>query len=115
MQKYLNLQKFLLENSPSRIDLLNYKSLSKKTYKIYIYRNHSFELIENISSAYLDYSDIKAEFIYSDYDDTLSFINLDLTSDMLILWLDLTRYNIEKIEDVINERLNITLTKLKMN
>ncbi len=107
MQKYLNLQKFLLENSPSRIDLLNYKSLSKKTYKIYIYRNHSFELIENISSAYLDYSDIKAEFIYSDYDDTLSFINLDLTSDMLILWLDLTRYNIEKIEDVINERLNI--------
>ena len=110
MQKYINLQKFLFENSVNRIDLINYKTLSDKKYKIFVYRNHSFELIQNVSNAYLDYADINAEFIYSDYDDTLSFINLDLTSDMLIIWLDLTRYNIKNIDELINERLNY-LTK----
>ena len=49
MKNQLELQKFLFEDNPSRLDLLNYprkESKDSEVYTISIYRNHSFELIE---------------------------------------------------------------------
>src|SRR5574344_1134787 len=108
----LELQKFLYEEAPSRLELINYTATSRNnSYKISIYRNHSFEMVEHTISAYLDFANIQADFEYSDYDDSLSFLNLDLTSDLLILWLDLSRYSVNNIEKFINERLDY-LTKI---
>lgn len=102
-----SLQNFIFENKLTRNELLNYSSENKnnKKFKISIYRNHSFELVENTIVPFLDYANIQADFIYSDYDDSLSFLNLDLNSDLVILWLDFTRYNNEKIDEFIQERV----------
>ena len=101
------LQKFLLENQPTRRELLEYIPQGMKEIKICIYRNHSFELVEHTIGAYLDVSDTKASFSYSDYDDSLSFINIDKTADMLILWLDLGRYKADNLEGFLNERISV--------
>jgi FkbH-like protein len=101
----LESQNLIFEQNLSRIELLNYKPKSDNIKKISVYRNHSFELVENTIPLYLDYAGIKAIFSYSDYDDSMSFLDIDLTSDMLILWIDLTRYK-EGSEDFIKERIN---------
>lgn len=103
----LELQKFVLEKNPNRRELIEYVPRSRNIVKIGVYRNHSFELIENTISPYLDFSGIKAVFTYSDYDDSLSFINLDDTIDMLIIWLDLSRYKTENLSDFVNDRLAV--------
>ena len=109
----INLQQFLFKKDISRIDLLNYVPLSKKHKKIAIYRNHSFEMIEHTIALYLDYAGISAEFVYSDYDDGLSFFNLDTTADLLILWIDFTRYQNQNINDFIIQRVNYLKTIFK--
>ncbi len=101
----IELQKFLFESTPKRVELMDYVSSAKNEYTIHIYRNHSFELVEHTLPAYLDYAEIKGKFSYSDYDDSLSFYNIDTSADMLILWLDMTRYHQEKIGDFLKERL----------
>lgn len=101
----LELQRFILEKNPTRRELIQYVPQSKNVVRIGVYRNHSFELIEHTIAPYLDFSGIRAEFLYSDYDDSLSFINLDTSIDMLIIWLDLSRYKIDNISSFINDRL----------
>ncbi len=104
----LELQKSLFEREPSRKELLNYIPSEKNVcYQIQVYRNHSFELVEHTISAYLDYAGMNVQFLYSDYDDSLSFFHLEHSSDMLILWLDLERYKINNIQEFIEERLKI--------
>ncbi len=100
----LELQEFIF-GQPNRLALMNYVSQSNSIVRIGIYRNHSFELVEHTISAYLDFAGLKAEFVYSDYDDSLSFFELDTTTDMLILWLDIDRYQSENIENFLKERL----------
>lgn len=100
----LALQDFIF-NSPNRISLMDYMPESSHNIRISVYRNHSFELVEHTISPYLDFADIKAEFIYSDYDDSLSFFNLDTTTDLMILWLDIERYKINQVNGFIEERL----------
>ena len=102
----LSLQDMIFEKSLNRTDLYNYKNKSINTYKISIYRNHSFELIEHTINMYLDYANINADFIYSDYDDSLSFLNIDLSSDLIIVWIDFTRYKLEDVDNFIKERLD---------
>lgn len=109
----INLQQFLFKKDISRIDLLNYVPLSKKRKKIAVYRNHSFEMVEHIIAPYLDYADVSADFVYSDYDDGLSFFNLDTTADLLILWIDFTRYQNHNINDFIIQRVNYLKTIFK--
>ena len=104
------LQRFLLEKQPTRRELLEYTSHGLNEVKICVYRNHSFELVEHTIGAYLDFSNIKASFVYSDYDDSLSFLNIDRTADLLILWLDLGRYKIDNIEAFVNERISVLKT-----
>ena len=61
-------------------------------YRIGVYRNHNFELVEHVISPYLAFAGMDAEFIYSDYDDALTFFNLDTSVNALIIWLDISRY-----------------------
>lgn len=102
----LELQELIFEKKISRSELYNYKNNSTDKFKISVYRNHSFELIEHTINLYLDYANINAKFIYSDYDDSLSFLNIDLTSDLIIVWIDFTRYNFENVDNFIKERLD---------
>lgn len=102
----LDLQDMIFEKSLNRTDLYNYQNKSVNTFRISIYRNHSFELIEHTINIYLDYADINANFIYSDYDDSLSFLNIDLSSDLIVVWIDFTRYNFENVDNFIKERLD---------
>lgn len=106
MNKELRLQDFLFSRSPSRLELTSYTNSSENIFRISVYRNHSFEMVEHTISAYLDYADIRAEFLYSDYDDSLSFLHLEPESDMLILWIDFSRYSIKNIDSFIQERLS---------
>lgn len=102
----LELQELVFEKKLNRSELFNYKNNSNNKYKISIYRNHSFELIEHTINLYLDYANMNADFIYSDYDDSLSFLNIDLSSDLIILWIDFTRYNFQDVDNFIKERLD---------
>lgn len=81
-------------------------------YKICVYRNHSFELIEHTLPIYLDYAGIGVEFVYSDYDDSLSFLELP-DADMLILWLDMERYKTDDPAGFINSRISYLLSVFK--
>lgn len=114
MLNTIDLQDFIYEKNPSRMDLLNYKNVkTKHQFKIFVYRNHSFELIENTINAYLDYSNMSAEFEYSDYDDSLSFVNINDDADLIILWLDLSRYNTNNLSDFFNSRIKYLKTMYK--
>jgi len=73
---------------------------------VYVCRNHSFELVEHTIGAYLDYAGISLRFEYSDYDDSLSFINLDTAEDAVLLWIDTSRYQTENVRAFIAERID---------
>lgn len=108
----LELQSEIFEKKLSRRQLMDYTPNQQAQYKICVYRNHSFELIEHTIPIYLDYSGIGAEFIYSDYDDSLSFLDLP-DADMLILWLDLERYKAADTAGFINGRISYLLSVFK--
>ncbi|MBO5347714.1 MAG: hypothetical protein J6A45_06245, partial [Lachnospiraceae bacterium] len=74
--KDVRVTKTYFEQKLSRKQLLEYQPTAKKQFKICVYRNHSFELVEHTLPLYLDYAGVGAEFVYSDYDDSLSFFNL---------------------------------------
>ncbi|MCD7789344.1 MAG: hypothetical protein LUH55_02080, partial [Bacteroides thetaiotaomicron] len=89
---------------------MEYTPHGEKHVRIGIYRNHSFELIEHTIAPFLDFSDIQVEFVYSDYDDSLTFFDLDTKTDLLILWLDINRYQTDQIDDFLRERLEALRT-----
>lgn len=101
-----DLQKLLFEKQLQRIDLLDFIPAGGQEYKAVVYRNHSFELIEHTIRPYLDYAGLQVIFEYSDYDDSLSFININQDSDFLIIWLDICRYKTNSFFDFLKERLN---------
>lgn len=102
----MNLQSFLFDQQPNRRQLMDYTAQEIKEYKVFVYRNHSFELIDHTIAPYLDYAHIGIEFSYSGYDDSLSFVDLPENSDMMILWLDMKRYTHSNIEQFISDRLD---------
>jgi len=101
----LELQRLIFEQKLSRKQLLEYQPTAQKQFKICVYRNHSFELVEHTLTLYLDYAGIGAEFVYSDYDDSLTFFNLPQDTDMMIIWLDISRYTTDNVNDFLKERL----------
>lgn len=92
-------------NNLSRTDLINYVPKNERLLRIGIYRNHAFEYIEHMITPFLDFAGFKAEFVYSDYDDSLSFVKLDISTDLMILWVDLVRYHNENVQDFFRERI----------
>lgn len=105
MIKEFELQAFLFEKETSRLDLINYAPTIAPSRRISVCRNHSFELIENTIKPYLEYAGLGVEFLYSSYDDSLSFLELDVTADMVILWLDLTNYKLPSLKNFIEQRI----------
>lgn len=115
MNQTYELQNFIFESNPGRQELLNYKKNNDgNTFKVYIYRNHSFEIIEKSISAFLDFAELNIEFAYSDYDDSLSFFELDVEADLVIIWLDLSRY-LSDVDSFIKQRLAILKNIYKRN
>lgn len=108
--KKLEMQDMIFEQKLNRLDLTSYIMRTTPCYRVAVYRNHGFELVENTIKLYLDYADIQSLFTYSAYDDSLSFVGLDITSDALILWLDLSRYDQRNISLFLAERLEYLLT-----
>lgn len=90
---------YLFQQKLKRMELLKLPKNKCKTHiKVNVFRNHSFEMIENIIQPFLNFSSIDAEFCYSDYDDSLNFGEINDTN-INILWLDLDRYkNIDIIK-----------------
>lgn len=101
----IELQKELFEKKVSRRWLVDYMPKSQNRYKIQIFRNHSFELIEHTIHAYLDYADMVADFNYSGYDDSFSFTELEANSDLIIIWVDLERYKDVDVNQFFSQRI----------
>lgn len=93
----------LFEKNLRRLDLL---SLPEKNdvqiIKIAVYRNHSFEITAGVLNAFLGFSGIKAEFVYSDYDDSLNFKFQD--ADLQLIWIDTLRYKTADLASFLTER-----------
>ncbi|MBF7043693.1 HAD-IIIC family phosphatase, partial [Campylobacter volucris] len=71
--------------------------------KINVFRNHSFEVISSIINAFLAFSELKAEFNISSYDDSLNFDNYK-DAKINIIFLDLNNYK-NNIDDFIKEKI----------
>lgn len=102
----LELQNFLFAQNPSRRMLMEYSSQERPEYRIQVFRNHSFELVEHTIHAYLDYAQIGVSFSYSGYDDSFSFLELDPSVDALIVWIDATRYKNTELTKFFQERFH---------
>ena len=101
----LELQTMLLEQEPSRRTLLSYRPLQPKHFHIQVFRNHAFEVVEHMMGAYLDYARIGVSFSYSSYNDSFSFLELDENADMILIWVDTTRYADQDMQRFWEERL----------
>lgn len=79
----------------SRADLLALPDApAGRTVTIAVHRNHSFELAASVLGKFLALSRVRAEYVYSDYDDSLSFAAVPENADIHLLWLDAARYGV---------------------
>lgn len=102
----VELQKYIFETKPKRRDLLQYSPKEQhQTYKVHVFRNHSFELIEHTIPVYLDFAKLDISFSYSDYDDSFSFLDLDTSANLVIVWIDGARYHNLSVQDFLDERI----------
>lgn len=102
----LELQKYIFEKKPKRRELLQYcPGEQSQRYSVQVFRNHSFELIEHTIAAYLDYAGLGVSFSYSNYDDSFSFLDLDTSADLIIVWIDGARYPNISMQDFLTERI----------
>ncbi|WP_051257698.1 HAD-IIIC family phosphatase [Desulfovibrio cuneatus] len=65
---------------------------AERTLAVAVHRNHSFELVASVLNAFLGLSRVQADFLYSEYDDSLNAAVLPNKVDMHLVWLDATRY-----------------------
>lgn len=102
----LELQEYIFEKKPKRRELLQYCAKEQeRQYRVQVFRNHSFELIEHTIPVYLDYAGMGVSFSYSNYDDSFSFLDLDTTADLVIVWIDGARYTNISVQDFLMERV----------
>ncbi len=102
----LELQEYIFEKKPKRRELLQYTAKEQShQYRVQVFRNHSFELIEHTISVYLDYAGVGVSFRYSNYDDSFSFLELDAAADLVIVWIDGARYPNISVQEFLSERL----------
>ena len=104
VDEILQLQRFIFETPLTRKKLLDYSVKQKKTYDVQVFRNHSFELVEHTIGAFLDYAEIGISFQYSGYDDSFSFLELNPNANLIVIWIDTTRYHKGKTKDFLIER-----------
>ncbi len=80
--------------------------------RVNVHRNHSFEMIENAIAPFLAFAGLSAEFVYSDYDDSLNFYDLK-PADLELLWLDVERYKNVDLSAFLKERIAFLQQKSK--
>lgn len=95
-------QQYLFKTLPRRVELAKLKSeWFCKEISIRVHRNHSFEYVASVLNPFLTFAGYHAEFIYSDYDDSLSFSDCKENSvSMEIIWLDFDRYFANESNDI---------------
>ena len=88
-------QTILFAERPSRVELLKLKSAwPLSTLTIRVHRNHAFEHVAAVTEPWFAWWGKSVSFVYSDYDDSLSFAFEDGAKVQLeLLWLDLSRYS----------------------
>ncbi len=97
----------LFDKDLNRLNLLSLKEETpSKKLKIMVYRNHNFELVATVLNKFLNFSKINAEFIYSDYDDSMSFSSILNDADINLVWIDICRYKDINIHSWLKERIN---------
>ena len=102
----VELQEYIFEKKPKRRELLQYCPREHhRNYKVQVFRNHSFELIEHTIGVYLDYAQLGVSFSYSNYDDSFSFLDLDASADLVIVWIDGARYPNISVQDFLADRI----------
>ena len=112
---FMELQRFIFEDNPTRRALANYNSQCAKQFHIQVFRNHSFELVEHTIGAYLDYAGIGVNFSYSGYDDSFSFAELKQSADLILIWIDMTRYCSETALEFLSQRIEQLRTYTSAN
>lgn len=94
----------LFDKNLSRLKVLSEKKGISANFKMFVHRNHSFEMIGNVLNAFLNFSDLEAGIEYSSYDDSLTLGN-SLQSGLHVLWLDLARYNSDMVSQFVKEKV----------
>lgn len=109
----IQLQEFLFKNLADRNELRNWttEDSSLRLTKVHVHRNHSFEMIASLISPHLALSGIRAEFSYSDYDDSFSLGDISYEADLVILWVDLSRYPSGEVDAFIRQRISVAITR----
>ena len=87
-------QTALFAERPSRLELLKLKASWPLTpLTVRVHRNHAFEHLAAVAEPWFAWWGNSVNFLYSDYDDSLSFAFDDKEPVQLeLLWLDLSRY-----------------------
>ncbi|MDR0664319.1 MAG: HAD-IIIC family phosphatase [Helicobacteraceae bacterium] len=94
-----------------RLDLLSAaKNESAKNITISVHRNHAFEAVASVLNAFLNFAGLEAKFLYSAYDDSLTFSELT-NGDLHLIYLDLARYKTNDIGAFLNERAAMLRSK----
>lgn len=88
----IDLQHMLFDTELTRRMLASYVPACDKQYKVQVFRNHSFEMVGHTINAFLDYAGFGVDFSYSGYDDSFSFAELNQDTDLILIWIDVTRY-----------------------
>jgi len=94
----------------NRAELLAQKQPDPERYiTVVVHRNHSFELLAPVVNIFLGLVKTHADFLYSDYDDSLSFSGIfPIKADMHMLWLDMGRYGGgNELTDWLVERIRV--------
>lgn len=100
----------IFEENLNRLKLLGIQpKTSNRRIVINVHRNHSFEMIGSVLNAFLDLSDLTADVVLSSYDDSLNFS--DFSGDIHILWLDLDRYNKDRVYEFLLDRVTVLRSK----
>ena len=92
--KKSELQNILFSNDLKRTDILKIDSDWDCTeYNILLHRNTPFEYIGSLITKLITFYDLKINFYYSDYDDSLQLNFGRDIYDIHFIWLDYSRYN----------------------
>jgi|SRR5690554_1995964 len=92
--KKIQSQAVLFANPPSRLllqQLENIDSIFFRNVTVNVWRNHNFEILEDLAQPYLQYAGLQTQFTLSDYDSSLAFSNWQ-QADLELIWLDSSFY-----------------------
>lgn len=109
----IELQQSIFEKDMTRKWYLEYEKSTNDEYRMQVFRNHSFELIEHTWNPFLDYAGIAIAVEYAGYDDSFSFVELDKTVDIVLVWIDFSRYGDIEKKQFIEDRINVLMQEYK--